>query len=458
MATSSRTFAMYSGVDLTSPATTATVSQSSQVSFLLILAYIATQVYLVPILPVGPSWAVWPCLSDIVIAVAAVYQLAKRPPKAALPDALTGISRMFWLIVLAAACSYVVFTLDPLGLNVVPTENNKGVNIGLFQLYRLLQIGCIATLARHAYVGPGQWSWIRKAVGIAYTATGLGMLLTYLKIVTTADLAPQLPTDLLVSGPWAIYSRGILESAVGAVGYHHVYPPLLLIVLGTLYIVLSGQSAFSNVVVLLTLPILCFISSSRAGFVAGVVCVLLCLQRRAVIFLGMVVIGALIGGAILLTEPDLSPFTDAYARQETIMDAYERDGVAGRDIIWAGRLELLDKNPIVWFTGTGFGAAYETGTNAHMLYLHIVLETGLPGLAAFVWLFTRIIKALRKCRGGGLLISGTVAMLISGVTQETFYPVSAIGHLLAMYAVAIVITIRLGECSATAATGMETAS
>ena len=77
---------------------------------------------------------------------------------------------------------------------------------------------------------------------------------------------------------------------------------------------------------------------------------------------------------------------------------------------------LIGRNPWILVAGTGFGSAYETGSNAHMLYLHLVLEAGLPGLIVFFGFMVRILRALwLSGTVGRPLFSVTLALLLTGV-------------------------------------------
>jgi hypothetical protein len=108
--------------------------------------------------------------------------------------------------------------------------------------------------------------------------------------------------------------------------------------------------------------------------------------------------------------------------------------LAGRVEIWNDRVALLNQNPAYWLTGTGFGSAIETGSNGHMLFLQTTLECGLLGTAVFLWLLWKTTNFLwRRGSEVRILCYLTLALLVSALTQETLYPVPALGHFCGMF-------------------------
>jgi putative inorganic carbon (HCO3(-)) transporter len=90
-------------------------------------------------------------------------------------------------------------------------------------------------------------------------------------------------------------------------------------------------------------------------------------------------------------------------------------------------LEMIRAHP---FLGVGINNAYDSIVDyvpwwfgkwdwvylAHNQYLHVAAETGLPGLAAFVWLLWVTLRALlRSRRTGDPLLEDTVTALLAGV-------------------------------------------
>ncbi len=138
--------------------------------------------------------------------------------------------------------------------------------------------------------------------------------------------------------------------------------------------------------------------------------------------------------AVLAWNPDLTPLNPLIERHSTIGASFEEDGFAGRVDIWQDRLALLLDRPVLLLFGSGFGSAIETGFNGHMLFLHIVVEGGLVGLLLFLIMLVFITRNLQKHETGAKpLFCLNVALLVSCMTQETFYPVPGMGHFAGLY-------------------------
>jgi hypothetical protein len=108
----------------------------------------------------------------------------------------------------------------------------------------------------------------------------------------------------------------------------------------------------------------------------------------------------------------------------------------------------LNQKPIRWVLGTGFGTAVDADPvlhqDAHMLPLQIIIETGVIGLIVATYLFSTILRYLYVSEVGFKpLFWATVALLIGSLTQETFYPVPALGHFIGFYLCSVAIALRM---------------
>jgi len=156
------------------------------------------------------------------------------------------------------------------------------------------------------------------------------------------------------------------------------------------------------------------------------------LRRPAVL---LVTVLALTAGSLFAPHqenPEL--FAPAAERQSTLARAYDPASLSGRDAIWHSRLQALSDDPIRWVVGWGFGSAATHGVNAHQQLLQLIVEAGLPALLAFFALLLPALRALWHVGSGGHeAFWVTLALLATGLTQETFYPVTAFGHFLGLY-------------------------
>ena len=163
-------------------------------------------------------------------------------------------------------------------------------------------------------------------------------------------------------------------------------------------------------------------------------------RRRQLLLMAVLMTAA--GIAHLHFSDRLATTFDGAVRRPSITTSYDDDGFAGRVGIWNERVALLNRNPLFWVAGTGFGSAIESGSNGHMLYLQTTLECGLIGTLAFLLaMWKGCLLLWRQGTGGHILCYATAALLISAVTQETFYPVPAFGHFCGMYLLCVALRL-----------------
>lgn len=415
------------------------------VAFWLCCAWVVSQIYMVPVWRIGPSWSVWPSITDLVVPMVGLVLPFMRPGWPGLPWDASLVQRT--LLSLSAGClaSYVLFTLDLLNTRPEAAFNDKGPAVGLYQLYRLSQYLSVFWAAVRLDLDWRRRRWLRRAVAFTYWVSSGLLLADYFGLIDTSELGPQIPRDLSVAGPWAFYARGTVGEPVGAIGFHHVYPSVQLLMLAAMYLYLMPRGRLWHVGAVLGCLWTCgFVGGSRAGFVAICLFVLaVAVSRFRVLVTASVVALALL--LLVSWRPGVfdAAFEKAVTRQETIGSSYEVDGFAGRVEIWNERVSLLNESVLTWVIGTGFGSAIETGSNGHMLYLHIALECGLVGLIGFAVLAWRVGRALwRRGPGGRILFWATIALLLSALTQETFYPVPALSHFCGLYLFCVGVALR----------------
>lgn len=278
--------------------------------------------------------------------------------------------------------------------------------------------------------------WIRRAIALTFWVSCALLIAGYFHLIDTPAFAPQIPKDFHVAGPWAYYSLGVVRSPVGGISYHHAYPAIQILVLAATYLsLLRSTRVWLPTLILSSLWMCSFVSGSRAGFVAASAFVVAVVASRPRQLLAVAAV-ALVTVAIYAYFSDdfAGEFSRAQIRQESITTSYEDDGLAGRVEIWNDRVGLLNRNPPFWLIGTGFGSAIESGSNGHMLYLQTTLECGLVGTSLFLFLMWKIMQSLwRQGSGGRIMCYLTIALLASAITQETFYPVPALGHFGGMF-------------------------
>lgn len=172
---------------------------------------------------------------------------------------------------------------------------------------------------------------------------------------------------------------------------------------------------------------ICFFVMLEAGgrtiFLSLMLAVLVCLffNRRLskLIIFGLVVFGIMAPYFFVYLQGLLFEISDEVnflARSGELRELYT---LSGRIPLWRS---IFDSNLSSWFSGVGFGGAgiflpelYQTPwgwstSSAHNAYLHILYESGLVGLVAFVWFFLKNVIAVQEKVGIAIVI------FISGVS------------------------------------------
>jgi len=164
---------------------------------------------------------------------------------------------------------------------------------------------------------------------------------------------------------------------------------------------------------------------------------------------GGLLVGILILGAFAaaipwgeLSEGASNSDTDLYSRQKAIFHAFNRESLSGRDDIWKEHLTVLNDQPLRWVVGGGLGAAAEIGGDAHNQVLEIITELGVIGLIIWGRWLVGLIKSLWRYEQNGRVIWWScICLLVSCVSQETLYPVAAMGHLLGFFVFTCVLAM-----------------
>jgi len=335
-----------------------------------------------------------------------------------------------------AILSYLVLTLNYFGLKTTDFFNDKGQNVGLYQIYRMCQFLTVFWFSTRVNWDAKRKVWLQRSIALTFWISCALLLANYFDLVSTPTLAPQIPRDLNIAGPWAYYSLGVVGNPVGGISFHHAYPAMQILLLAAMYLYLLPITRVWLPCCILSCLWLCaLVSGSRAGFVASsvlLVVAVLSRPRQLLLLIASTAVAVVVGSYFSTSLSDT--FSRAMSRQQSIATSYQEDGLAGRVEIWKERVALLNWEPALWLTGTGFGSAIESGNNGHMLYLQTTLECGLLGTGILLFLAWKVLSFLwRQGPGARVLCYLTVAILLSGLTQETLYPVPALGHFCGMY-------------------------
>jgi hypothetical protein len=326
------------------------------------------------------------------------------------------------------------------------------MNVGAFQIVTMLKFLSIFWIAARIPLTPQRLAILRKlSIGV-FLAVIVSIVLSYLNIVPVNMMAPQIPADAGVAGPWHKYAAPDYAErrGWGSVGYNHAYTAVHVLLLLALCMHLgSPRTALLDSTLVLLGVMGCFLSGSRAGLAAMLFFAAVYWFKKPVHGVAALLVSGLIAGAVFAIYPGMltaleTELSQIVQRQSVLTDSPNRDDLVGRAEIWEARIAFLDEDPVRWIVGSGFGAVLDSGSAAHMLPLHIIVEMGIVSLALFILLFGLILTALYRHGGGQkVLFWATIALLFSSATQETFYPVPALGHFMGLYFYAMAVVFRV---------------
>ena len=415
--------------------------------FILLCLFVLSQAYTIPLFAFGPSWATWPTAADLLIAAMITIVLTRT---------LTGAGRMrskankrILLLLLGlfagCICSYVILCRAmPI---LYPTETGRAAEFGEFQIYRIVQLIFAYVFASQVQLTPHRRKILATATVAALLVVCAALFLEYLSIVPASAYAGHLPKSLSISGPWGFYATATQPEGYGTIGYTHMYSSSQVLLLLVLCLLLSPKARnFTIAALVFTAEAAILISGCRAVFVGSIVLVVALFIRRPRAITAFACILVFTAALTVAFAPTvlglLSPAVDRAANLDPFAEVYPH----ARPQLWSEQIEYLNEEPARWIIGGGFGTAIEETDNAHMMYLQIINETGVLGLAAFVFVFAEIFRQLYRAGPDSRpMILGTVAILVASFAQETLYPVPAMGQFIAFYSLCLALALR-PEC------------
>jgi len=416
-------------------------------AFFALCLYLLSQAYEIPILAVGPSWSVWPVLSDIAVGFMAISWIMSHRFLRIRTIADSSIYQAL-VIVFVSLCT--AFILADLRSTLTSIKGiDRGASFGIFQIYRMIQFLLVFRVASGIPLNPKRVAIMSYTAGAALILAFIGIVGTYTGFLPTQLLVSQLPGDINSCGPWISLSNSQWFEA-GTIGYNHSYTSVQLLMLAALALGLQlRRNTFLNFAYLFMAGVGVFLTGSRAGMAAAVIFVLSYFLRKPVYLAVAVIAFALMFSASSGWLGDLNLGLGATTeRQLTLRDPVNPENLSGRAEIWRESLEFLQEDPVRWIVGAGPGFIAQFGSNAHMLYLHLIIEGGIIGLLMFCFAIRRMIKALYEFELGEKPIFWvTIALLISSFTQETLYPVPAMGHFLGLFFCSIALAVNIGVSS-----------
>lgn len=411
--------------------------------FIALCCYLASQSYMIPLFILGPSWATWPTASDIVVGLVIVAGLVERRHLLSIMGArqrtLWGLFALIWL--------WVFSWLIHIGMTDYPSS---AISVGGYYIYRMIQFTLIFVFMSAVPLNQGRLVALRRVTLATLVFVCIFVLLTFFSIVGPNQLGGHLPTDPYVSGPWGAYVLAQGGVGWGTIGYNHGYVALQILMLTALHLHLSAVTRANYSILFIALPVAAaFLTGSRAGLAAVLVFLLFAFRRRPLplLIFGLAAVAMLLAQSAFSLPNDDGLLYTVTQRQGDLLLLANADNLNGRHQIWLDHISFLNENPMRWLTGAGLGATMDgtdpVGTNAHMLFLQVILDTGIIGLILFLAVFWMILQTLWEYEVRPRpLFWVTVVLLITAVTQETFYPVAAFGHFLGLFLVSMSLALN----------------
>ena len=303
--------------------------------FLSTCCYLASQSFMVPIAAIGPSWAVWPSLPDLSVALMLMARLVVG--RAGTRTSPSGVSalRAFILVSFLCVVSYLIQTVLLQGSHA--DADDKALTFGGFSLYRLVEFA-IVLWSVSALPSP---SFAPNSLGISvvtFVVVCAGVILTFFSIITPGQFAAHLPHGR-AAGAWQNYMKS--EEGLGTIGYNHTYSAVQIVALLALSLHLAGDSRPNRITAasLLSLGLFaCLLTGSRTGLITMLLfCAIAILQVPPRTRLGVAILFLLIGPIVALVGPlngisedpgDING--DIYARQRTIFHSLESENLSER--------------------------------------------------------------------------------------------------------------------------------
>jgi hypothetical protein len=431
------------------PAPAAVLGQPSRWPFVALCIYLLSQACLIPVMALGPSWAIWPRLSDFAVGLLFAATLVSRPSKWPITEASQTVFRLLVIAYIGAIVSFFL-------VNLLIGGAGRGLAIddGQYYLYRITQFLIVYWVAMRVPLTPSRQKILANVATITLVATCVLCLLTWAGIPSGPRIVSHLPSSKEVAGPWVTYA---LDEArgYGLISYNRAYVAAHLLLLTALKLNLDVKRRPLLDVAYIGLALAaCFVSGSRAGFAAMGLFTFALFVRNPIY---VPVAGLLLGLTSLFVSPETfssGDITKIAEEQTKIANPMEAEQFRARVNLWSRWLDRFSRDPFALVVGIGFGGARGEGgvDMAHMQYLTVLGELGIFGLLFYLWLFYTILHGLWRYEPKpNPLFWATVALLFGAATQETFYPVVAFGHFLGLYALAVALALRPQSAPAAAA-------
>lgn len=421
--------------------------------FLCLLGFVATQGYLVPVVPLQPlNWAAWPSLPDLFGLAMVVSVFFKRIRSRPLPfDHF--LLRM--LMVMEG-----LFIVNFLFVTIPASITGNGIRFAAFTIFLLGKYILVYWAASQIPLDNYRIRLIFRAALVAFlwlTITTAAARFGILDLGTFTQLLPSEdkvgPRGANVAGKWNPANE--LDSTVGN---NHGTTTVVLMVIGGL-VVLTARKAYAVAVeslVFLSMGFTALVAGSRQGIIrVGVYALSYLLPYPRRIALMALLVGPVLALVLLqVGQIDLDQYeTVQYSMERQMVlltNPLTNEALSGRPMLWASVIDTLNESPIRWLIGYGMGNFMDYKNNAHNMILLLLQDGGLVFLIAVtaIWvaIFDRLWRMRKRAWPSVALFFG---LLSSSMTSAIFYPNLATGWYLGLF----FITLHIQAVMAAAPAG-----
>jgi hypothetical protein len=415
---------------------TLTAAELPRWPFIALCAYILSHAFAIPLLAIGPSWAVWPTLSDFALVFLATSCLFYASSMSFVVGAQWKVC--IWMAAAFLAC---LISLACSMAWLAPMPGSKALVFGVFQFLRFVAVLAVFWATSRIALTPARHTVLRGVTGFTLLLAAGGVFATSFDLIPPEVLTAHLPSDLDTAGPWHFYSLGEPARGWGALSYNRACVSAQLLMLLALHLRFADQgSSFPRVAAMGVTLGACFFSGSRAGLAAAGALMLLMARPRETLVL--LVAAVAVGAYWTRSEQVPADLVELSEGHAALMNPAAESSLNGRLELWEEHSAFLKDHPVLVLTGAGFGSVADLVDNAHCMPLQILMELGILGLVAWMALVASALVYLHRHEAGTRVIFyATIALLVTSLTQETFYPIPAMGRFLDLYCCAFALAL-----------------
>lgn len=203
--------------------------------------------------------------------------------------------------------------------------------------------------------------------------------------------------------------------------FSYVLELILIFSLALYYHIWKNSSKIWLVISFITGLVSLYFTGSRTGmlaFILGVTVFYLCMSEKAILVIVFGTLTIVLGFTAIFPEQSVMIFKDIIPRPDTFLNE-----IRNRFMLWDVALKQITRNP---FLGTGLDsyhyyipknapAVLKTTMHSHNIFINLWLETGILGIASFIWIFMRaIIGGIKNLKNSSVrpYLSAGVGMVV----------------------------------------------